>query len=55
MVMDMIVDDNGSELTSVSTELKEQTLDIAKQLVAENDISKVKDLTQLFNAAHVKK
>ena len=43
------------KLVSVTTELKENTLDIAQQLVAETDISKVKDLTQLFNAAHIKK
>ena len=48
----LITTDDNNE---VATELKAQTLDIAQQLVVENDISKVKDLTQLFNAAHIKK
>ena len=43
------------KLISATTELKESTLDIAQQIVSENDLSKVKDLTQLFNAAHIKK
>lgn len=43
------------KLVTATTELKENTLDIAQQIVAETDISKVKDLTQLFNAAHIKK
>ena len=45
--------DNKLEITK--NELDQRTLDIAEQLVAENDMSKVKDLTQLFNAAHMKK
>ena len=48
----LITTDDNNEVT---TELKAQTLDIAQQLIVENDMSKVKDLTQLFNAAHIKK
>ena len=45
----------NDKLIIAKTELKENTLDIAQQIIAETDISKVKDLTQLFNTAHIKK
>lgn len=47
--------EENTKLIETASELKEQTLDIAQKLVVENDIAKVKDLTQLFNAAHIKK
>lgn len=43
------------KLKLTNNELDQKTLDIAEQIIAENDIAKVKDLTQLFNAAHIKK
>lgn len=47
--------DENIKIAEATSELKEQTLDIAQKIVVETDTSKVKDLTQLFNAAHVKK
>ena len=52
----VIIDEEGtSKLDIITQDLKEQTSNIAQRLIAETDMGKVKDLTQLFNAAHIKK
>ena len=53
--MAIINEEDTNKLDIITQDLKEQTSNIAQRLIAETDIGKVKDLTQLFNAAHIKK
>ena len=44
-----------NDIAKNTSMLKEKNLDIAQKLIEEEDVGRIKDLTQMFNAAHIKK
>ena len=44
-----------NDIAKNTSMLKEINLDIAKKLIEEEDVGRIKDITQMFNAAHIKK